>query len=265
MSLIANKISYHVQGRKLLDDVSLQAQPGELHAILGPNGAGKSSLLRVLSGEWKPSDGDVTFCKRPLVDWPLQELARWRAVLPQQESLRFTFKVHEVVALGRLPHKGQESSCVSTEAIVDAALGLAGVAHLSLREYPTLSGGERARVQLARVLAQIWEAPPPPASRYLLLDEPTANLDLAHQHHCMRVARDLSRSGIAVLAVLHDPNLVLNYADRVTVLCCGQQLASGAPAEVLNPELLSQVYGLPVQILEARGTDQRWIQISRQR
>lgn len=265
MSLTADKLSYRTQGNVLLDGISLQAHPGELHAILGPNGAGKSTLLRLLSGEWKPSSGSVLFGGRPLADWPLHELARWRAVLPQQESLRFTFKVHEVVALGRLPHSGQHASPMTTPSIVEAALTLAGVAHLALREYPTLSGGERARVQLARVLAQIWEAPPPPASRYLLLDEPTANLDLAHQHQCLHVARDLSRSGVAVLAVLHDPNLVLNYADRVTVLCCGQQLASGTPVETLTPALLSHVYGLPVQVLEIPGSDQRWIQVSRQR
>ncbi len=258
MSLIAEQLSYRVKDRLLLDNVSLSATAGELHAVLGPNGAGKSTLLRLLSGEWAPSSGKVLFDGRPLHQWAPQALARVRAVLPQRETLNFSFTAEEVVALGRLPHRAQEPAL--EQAIIDAAIATAGVSHLSTRQYPTLSGGERSRVQLARVLTQIWQAPAAPASRCLLLDEPTASLDLAHQHHCLQIARELSKQKVAVLAVLHDPNLVLAYADRVTVLCCGQVVASGVPTEVLTPALLSRIYGIPVQVWEIPDSGQRWIQ-----
>lgn len=256
MSLRAEHLHHAVQGRTLLNDVSLTVEPGQVHAVLGPNGAGKSTLLRLLAREWMCQQGRIQLNKKSLGEWDTAALSRQRAVLPQSESLRFNFLVHQVVELGRLSCRrhgaGREA------AIVEEALALTDALHLRERAYPTLSGGERQRVQLARVLAQIWE-PVDDAPRYLLLDEPTASLDLKHQHDCLRVARQFASRGVGVLAVLHDPNLALAYADVASWMREGQMLATGSVAALITPDYLNQVYGVVARLLENEG--QRYLVI----
>lgn len=244
--LIADALTVKREGRLLLAGVSLQARPGEVHVILGPNGAGKSTLLRILSGDLRADAGQASLDGRPLASWPLRELARRRAVLPQQDSLRFSFTATEVVALGRMPFA--DSGLVNEQGIIEEALAATGVQHLAQRRYPTLSGGERARVQLARVLAQLWPQPQTTEARYLLLDEPTASLDLAHQYACLRQMRRFATDGGGVVAVLHDPNQALAVADRVSLLLGGRLMASGTPADVLTPDRLSALYEVPLEV-----------------
>jgi iron complex transport system ATP-binding protein len=256
VSLRADHLSYGVRGRKLLDAVSLQLKPGEVHALLGPNGAGKSTLLKLLAGDLQPEQGQVELNGRPLMSWTARERARLRAVLPQSDSLRFGFTVSEVVALGRLPcpaHSPQREAGIVREALVAA-----DAAHLSGRIYTTLSGGERARVQLARVMAQLWEPVEIElggGARYLLLDEPTASLDLSHQHACLKMARCFAAGGVGVLAILHDPNLAMTYGDEVTLLRDGRMLASGTPVETLTEDKLEALYGIPVTLHRPAGLD----------
>ena len=263
MSLIAESLNYSVSGRRLLADVSIELKSGRIHAVLGPNGAGKSTLLRLLSGEWRPKpddkSGQIHLNRRALLDWTATERARQRAVLPQTESLRFGFTSEQVVTLGRLPCLRQTPSRESE--IVREALDAAGVTHLAQRKYPTLSGGERSRVQFGRVLAQIWE-PVALRERFLLLDEPTANLDLVHQHSLLATARRFAGSGVGVLTILHDPNLALAYANEVTLLKEGRLLAQGPAAQTLTPENLSQLYG--IEVLRLMGTDGAiWLTVRR--
>src|SRR5262249_53599604 len=160
--------------------------------------------------------------------------ARVRAVLLQDTSLRFAFTAFEVVSMGRSPH-GRGSATAGDRAITAAALDAVGMSEHAARAYPTLSGGERQLVQLARVLGQIWERPAG-GDRYLLLDEPTANLDLPHQHDVLRLTRQLAGAGVGILVILHDLNLAAAYADRVVVLRHGRVCAAGAPASVFTPE-----------------------------
>lgn len=248
MSLIAQDLTYRHGARVLLQDVSLELRAGEVHAVIGPNGAGKSTLLRLLAGEIAASSGTIMLNGKPLAQWNARERAHQRAVLPQQESLRFGFSAAEVVALGRLA--ARTDTPAQEHEMVTAALAAADATTLATRLYPTLSGGERARVQFARVLAQVWTATPLGA-RYLLLDEPTANLDLAHQRSCLLAARAFAAQGNGVLAILHDPNLALRHADRVTILCAGTVLASGAAPTVLTAENLRRTYGVPIEVLDA--------------
>lgn len=257
MSLRAENVSYGIGGRSLLDQVSLTIEPGRVHAVLGPNGAGKSTLLKLLSGEQRSTQGRVLLEDRLLQDWSALDRARRRAVLPQSENLSFDFTVRQVVHLGRLPCILQTPARESE--IIGAALQATGVEHLAERLYPTLSGGERMRVQMARVLAQIWEAPAHP--RYLLLDEPTASLDLAHQHSCLQIARQFAAEGTGVLLILHDPNLAIGYADEVTLLCCGQIVAQGAPEQVLTQQNLERVYGVKIEILTSANTQKPFIAV----
>lgn len=238
-------------GRALLDSVSVEIRPGTLHAVLGPNGAGKSTLLRSLSGEREPDAGEIRLNGKRLQDWSARERARQRAVLPQADNLRFGFTAEQVVTLGRMPCPQHEAA--RERDIVASALEACGARGFAQRRYPTLSGGERARVQLARVLAQIWE-PLAFGPRYLLLDEPTAALDLSHQHSVMAMARRFAREqGIGVLAVLHDPNLALGYADEVTLLRAGRVLASGPPTATMTAARLAALYDIEVEVLEMPG------------
>jgi iron complex transport system ATP-binding protein len=250
VSLRASAAGYDSGGRALLRQASIVIEPGELHAILGPNGAGKSTLLKLLSGELRGTRGELSLDDRPLAQWTAAALARRRAVLPQDEQLGFGFLVEEVVALGRLPCPRHAPA--REQALLREALAAAGVATLWGRNYTGLSGGERRRVQLARVLAQVWE-PAPEGPRYLLLDEPTASLDLAHQHACLGAARQFAAQGNGVAAVLHDPNLALAHADRVTLIRDGEVAASGRPAEVLQPDTLRSVFGIDAVLLQPPG------------
>jgi iron complex transport system ATP-binding protein len=175
----------------------------------------------------------VTLDGTPLDRFPPRELARRRAVLPQQASVAFALPARAIVALGRLPHDGDGGA-------VAAALGQAGIAHLADRAYPTLSGGEQQRVHLARVLAQLAG----PEGAYLLLDEPVAALDIAHQIAIVELARSLARAGIGVLMVLHDLNLAARVADRILLLRDGRLHGIGPPGAILRPDMLEAVFGL---------------------
>ena len=251
MKLAATQLCYRAGGRLLVDGVGLAVEPGQVHALLGPNGAGKTTLLRLLAGELAPESGGIELNGRNLATLAPGERARQRAVLPQSHGLSFGFTATQVVALGRLPCP--RHGAADEARIVGEALELAGVAHLAQRLYPTLSGGERARVQLARAMAQVWEPLPDASARFLLLDEPTASLDLAHQHDCLRAVRALSGRGLGVIVVLHDPNLTLRYATHVTLLGNGRVLAQGLPTQVITADALGELYGVPVRLLRPEG------------
>ena len=242
MSLDARSVSLRRGGRLLLDGVSLDLRPGELHAVLGANGAGKSSLLRVLAGEWTAQAGEVRLNGRPMREWSLPARARQRAVLPQDDELRFGFTAQEVVSLGRLAFA--DGAAGDNAAAVSAALAETGTLHLAGRDHTTLSGGERQRVHLARVLAQLAsDGSDDLHGRYLLLDEPTAALDLAHQHGFLALARARAARGAGVLAVLHDINLAAQYADRISLLVEGRLVAQGAVSSVLTAGHLRSAFG----------------------
>ncbi|GAB4366414.1 MAG: heme ABC transporter ATP-binding protein [Kiloniellaceae bacterium] len=247
--LRADAIRVRYGAAEVLRGPSLAVAPGEVVAVLGPNGAGKSTLLAVLAGTLRPHQGDAVLEGRALADWPPRALALRRAVLPQHSELSFGFAVLEVVLLGRSPHAGA-SSRAEDLAVAEACLAEAEVAHLAHRLYTTLSGGERQRVQLARVLAQIDfpKTDRRDQPRYLLLDEPTASLDPAHQHATLRTARRAAERGMGVLAILHDLNLAALYADRLVVLSRGRLAAEGTPEAVLTEELVREAFELPVHI-----------------
>ncbi|MDE2148889.1 MAG: ATP-binding cassette domain-containing protein [Gammaproteobacteria bacterium] len=239
MSLYAGGVNLrHRGGGWLLREVELRLQAGQLHALIGPNGAGKTSLLRLLAGDLA-SDPPVLLDGRPLQRWAPIALARRRAVFSQHDVLRFDFTAAEVVGLGRLPWRTPADADATA-----AALAAVGAEPLATRPYTELSGGERARVRLARALAQIWpvQALPP---RFLLLDEPLAHLDFAFRQRCLQLLRNLSAAGAGVLLVLHEPELAAAWADRVTLLGCGEVVAQG-PAAVLTPSVLSRAYGVPI-------------------
>ncbi|MEU3171652.1 MULTISPECIES: heme ABC transporter ATP-binding protein [unclassified Streptomyces] len=237
-------LSVRLGAREVLTEVDVTVRAGELLALAGPNGAGKSTLLSVLAADLPPTAGAVRIHGRPASAWSAPELALRRAVLPQSASLSFPFTVEDVVRMGRAPWASAASASSARpddDAAVAEAMAATEVTGFAARPFSALSGGERARAALARVLAQ--RAP------LLLLDEPTAALDLRHQELVLRLCRARALAGDAVVVVLHDLGLAAAYAHRVAVLRAGEVAADGPPEAVFSGELLSEVYGQPVEVL----------------
>ena len=245
-------ISVVMGDKTLLQPTSCVFKAGQVTAILGPNGAGKSTLMSVLTGQRLPDTGRVQFHGEDLRDCALADLAKIRAFVAQETQVAFDFTVREVVELGRYPHRRQTSPQEAN--IPTLAMQSTHVDGFAARPLNTLSGGEKARAHLARALAQVWEPAGSVQARWLLLDEPTAALDLKHQHRMLQLARTWAQTqGIGVVAVLHDLNLALRYSDTSLVLADGQLLAQGNTAAVLNPEHIAQVWGVAAHPIHRHG------------
>jgi iron complex transport system ATP-binding protein len=226
-----------VRSRKeILCDISLHANKGELVAILGPNGAGKSTLLSVLAGDFQSETGNVFFGEKPATEVTNRELAKLRAVLPQRVTISFPYTVAEVVEMGRGPKLGDND-----QDLVESAMQRLGVAEMRNRLYRTLSIGEQARVSMARILAQ--------NTQLMLLDEPTAVLDIGQQEKLMQIVRSLVDEGRTVIAVFHDLNVAMSFADRVVLLRNGRQIAAGTPRETLTADTLSEIYEHKIDVI----------------
>ena len=223
--LAALNATLHRDGATLCTDVSASFASGELVAVVGPNGAGKSSLLALLAGDAAPSTGSVTLDSTPIESMTPVELARRRAVLTQTNSVAFPFSVAEVVSMGRFAWRSRESA-LDDESVVRTAMEATDIGHLARRRITTLSGGEVARVALARVLAQ--------DTGIVLLDEPTASLDIKHQEMVLELLRNKARAGTLVIIVVHDLESAASIADRLLVMNEGRVVADGPPQQVLS-------------------------------
>ncbi len=239
-------LTVHRGGRDLIQDITLSVAPGEMVAILGPNGAGKSTLFRSIAGEMPYDRGEVKLSGQAIDNWSPTEKARLLGILPQSSTLNFSFSVEEVVVLGRTPHATSSSE---NQQIVEQALQSVDALHLKDRDYTALSGGEKQRVHLARVLTQIWERAKQ-GQRVLLLDEPTSALDPAHQHLTLQVARKFAADDLGCMVILHDFNLAARYADRIVLIQNGQLVASGTPEEVMTREVIHNVFELDVTVMK---------------
>jgi iron complex transport system ATP-binding protein len=238
MSLVtASGITVRIGAKTLLDSVSLTVASGEVVALVGPNGAGKSTLMRVLAGELSPASGAVLLKGRTITAYPPRELALNRAVLSQSTHVMFPFTVAEVVRMGAGDRGGRD-----IDAMADGALADVELTALSERIITTLSGGEQQRAHFARVLVQLACGEEAREPGLLLLDEPTASLDLRHQLDMLEIMTRCARRGVGVVAILHDLNLATLAADRIVVLEGGRVAAVGAPAETVTEDVLSRVF-----------------------
>lgn len=234
-------VSYLGAARNAVDGVSFIAAAGALTALAGPNGSGKSSIVRALLGRADVVSGSVAIANSDVRTLSLPELARRVAVVPQREESAFPIQVREYVALGRYPHLGLwRAATKADDSAVSDALEQAGVAELAGRDTDALSGGEWQRVRIARALAQKTPA--------LVLDEPTTFLDVAHEMAIFELLSSLARSGLAVLLVSHQLNLVARFADTIVLLNEGRIARSGAPTDVMKADLLESIYGWPVVV-----------------
>lgn len=226
----------------VLHGVNLTVPPGQLTAVIGPNGSGKTTLMRALSGD-VPYRGHAELHGLDIARAKPWDLAPLRGVLPQSSSLSFPFTVREIVRLGT-----REGAASDHPGMVSEALARVDLAGFEGRMYQELSGGEQQRVQLARVLCQVWSPVSDGKARYLLLDEPVSSLDIRHQIQIMNVAREFACGGGGVLAILHDLNLTAIYADQVVLLRQGRTMAQGAPDKVLTDENIRSVYGCSLSV-----------------
>lgn len=235
-----------VDGRWLVRNASLALRPGHLTALVGPNGSGKTTLLRLLSGLWRPSEGRALLNDEDLHAVRRRELARRVAFTPQDTHLAFAFTVRDVVTMGRHPHLGRfEREGEADRRAVEEALVRADVAHLANRFVTELSGGERQRVIIARSLATQADA--------IILDEPTANLDIAHALDVLDLCRKLADDGKTIALAIHDLNLAARYASTVALVCAGAIVATGAPDHVLSDAGIRNVFGVRAERAHAPG------------
>lgn len=237
----AKQISYRAGNSVILNDVSVTIRPGEITAILGPNGAGKSTLLKCLTAFHRPDSGVVLLEGKPLKDYSLEALSRKRAVLSQSNPISFPFSALDIAMMGRNPYVIKGNSDQDAK-VVRAALESVDAWHLKDRIFSTLSGGEQQRIQIARVLSQLWEQ----ENAYLFLDEPTLALDLKHQFQIFDLACKLvNAKTFAICVILHDLNLAMRYADKCVLMKWGKILASGATSDMLTNENIMQVFEVP--------------------
>jgi len=243
--LEAKNITYRVDRRELISDVSVSFAPGKLHLIIGPNGAGKSTLIKVLSRYLRPQQGGVTYDGIDISTESEVALAKRRAVLSQAIEVAFPLSAREVVMMGRYPHFGGRPGPLD-ERIVDEMMSFFDVTEFASRNYQTLSGGERQRVNFARVLAQLWQeddAANANGSRYLFLDVPLTFLDIRHQIDFMKKIREFgSPPDVVTVGVVHDLGLAARFADQIVLLDNGRVVADGLPDEVLSAENIRKVF-----------------------
>lgn len=245
--LSIKNVSYSVGKKEIVKNISVDFLPGEFTMILGPNGSGKSTFLKLFSGEIRSKDGSISYADKKISELKKEELAKVRAVMSQQPELGFPLTVEEVVMMGRYPHfvfnPGKKDAVICNEVIEQMQ-----ITDFKERNYLTLSGGEKQRVQFARVLAQIWEMPLH-GHRYLFLDEPLTNLDINYQQEFLTIAKALTKTDTILVAVMHDINLAVQYADKLIFLKDGELVSSGKPVETLSEQLIKNVFDVDAKII----------------
>ncbi|NML20409.1 heme ABC transporter ATP-binding protein [Pseudoflavitalea sp. G-6-1-2] len=260
MIISAHNISYRIGQRPILNKLNFDIQPGEVTVVLGQNGAGKSTFLKILSGEAKPTIGQVLLNNIDLHSIPVNKLATMRAVLSQQYAQGLQFNCEEIVMMGRYPYFGGQPGADDHRIVRESMLEMQ-VDHLQRRNYQALSGGEQQRVQMARVLSQLrgkqsgskWKNEQ--QQGLLLLDEPTSSMDCLHQQLALSKAKELANQGYTVVVILHDLNLAAQFADTILLLKQGCIVRAGNVRDVLTSEHLSEAYNMEVDILEPEDYD----------
>ena len=247
MSLSLKSVSLKLDNRQILKDVSLEINEGDIVSVIGPNGAGKSTLLNVLTGDISPDSGDIIYDNKQLNKISIQERAFTRSVMSQMQTLVFNFNVKDVVEMGWLQRGNSDFSSNFTMAF-EAVTSECNVHNLVHRKFNSLSGGEQRRVHFARTLLQLWRPSQSNDPRYLLLDEPTANLDLSSEMLLMNILKARASSNVGILVILHDLNLASHFADKIAIMKGGEIKAFGKPEEIMTDDFLTSIYEVPIKV-----------------
>ena len=243
--LKAINISYKIDNQYLLNNISLEFKPGEFTVIMGQNGAGKSTLLKLLAGSTKVTEGEIALFNKRIEDYKEIELSKIRAVLSQHYEISFPVSIRDIVMMGRYPHYKSEPTRLDYE-IIDETLSLMGIKNLKDRNYDTLSGGEAQKVQMARVLSQIWQHDKN-NNKILFLDEPVSQLDIQYQYFMLQVARKFTKENVMVIAILHDLNLALTYADKIVFLKNGKLIKTFNSVHDVDKEIVNKVFDIEME------------------
>mgnify|MGYP006264062247 FL=1 len=247
MSLNIKSVSLKLDDRQILKDVSLEINEGEIVSVIGPNGAGKSTLLNVLTGDISPDSGDTIYDNKPLNKISIQERAFTRSVMSQMQTLVFDFNVKDVIEMGWL-QRGNSDFSSNFSLAFEAVTKECNVHNLVHRKFNSLSGGEQRRVHFARTLLQLWRPSKSNDPSYLLLDEPTANLDLSSEMLLMNILKARASSNVGILVILHDLNLASHFADKIAIMKDGEIKAFGKPEEIMKDDFLTSIYKVPIEV-----------------
>lgn len=249
--LKASSVSFHIKDKYLVNDINVNFGEGQFTVIMGQNGAGKSTLLKILANSLKSSTGDVEFNSTNIKDFHALQLAKLRAVLSQHYDITFPITVDDIIIMGRYPHFKNVPTHEDIK-ICEEVMEMLNIDNLKGREYDTLSGGEAQKVQMARVLAQIWEKE---TTKILFLDEPVSNLDMKYQNQILSMAKRISRENCIVIAVLHDINLSINYADRIVFMKDGLIKYTLNDLKELTEEIIFDIFNVKAKIINNPFTD----------
>ena len=247
MSINSKNISLFYDEKEILKDISIEIKEGKITTLLGPNGAGKSSFLNIISGDLDFYNGDVFYNQRNLAEINIQEKAFLRSVMAQSQPIVFDFSVKEIVEMGWL-EKGDIKYSNNFKTALKEILKECDIDYLKNRKFNTLSGGEQRRVHFARSLLQLWRESNSVDPCYLMLDEPTSNLDLFHQIKMMNAIKKLSTEGVGIFMILHDLNLAFKYSDYIAILKNGKIVTFGEPMSIINDDILSNTFGVKIQV-----------------
>ena len=247
MSISSKNISLFYDEKQILKDISIEIKEGKITTLLGPNGAGKSSFLNIISGDLDFYNGDVFYNQRNLAEINIQEKAFLRSVMAQSQPIIFDFSVKEIVEMGWL-EKGDIKYSNNFKTALKEILTECDIDYLKNRKFNTLSGGEQRRVHFARSLLQLWRESNSAYPCYLMLDEPTSNLDLFNQIKMMNAIKKLSIEGVGIFMILHDLNLAFKYSDYIAILKNGKIVNFGEPMSIINDDVLSNTFGVKIQV-----------------
>ena len=245
MSIVVNSAFYSVKDFEIVKDISIEIMPGELLTVLGPNGSGKSTLLKLISGDIAPTKGEIFIDSEPLKTISIKRRALKRSVMSQSQQIMYDFSVKDIIRMGWLNDLKNKSNFLN---ILKDVSSECKISHLLNRSINNLSGGEQRRVHFARALIQLKNDLNNQDNKYMLLDEPTANLDISYELNLIKILKKEVSNGIGVFLILHDLNLALNFSDKIALLKEGRLVEFGQPMRIFNDKTLSEIYDTPISV-----------------
>ena len=247
MSIVVNSAFYSVKDFEIVKDISIEIMPGELLTVLGPNGSGKSTLLKLISGDITPTKGEIFIDSEPLKTISIRRRALKRSVMSQSQQIMYDFSVEDIIRMGWLNDLKNKSNFNFLNILKDIS-SECEISHLLNRSINNLSGGEQRRVHFARALIQLKNDLNNQDNKYMLLDEPTANLDISYELNLIKILKKEVSNGIGVFLILHDLNLALNFSDKIALLKEGRLVEFGQPKRIFNDKTLSKIYDTPISV-----------------